>query len=45
MNDLKKENEILKKKIRILWIHLLSDECCLSEGKIRKIRKELEGVE
>ena len=39
---LQEENEQLQKKIRVLSAHLLSDECCLTDSQIRKIRKELE---
>lgn len=31
----------LERKLRICSAHLLSDECCLTEGQIRKIIKEM----
>jgi len=32
----------LERKLQICSAHLLSDECCLTDGQIRKIIKEME---
>jgi len=33
----------LERKLRITSAHLLSDECALTDGQLRKIMKELDG--
>lgn len=45
INLLMKQQVIIKdleRKLQICSAHLLSDECCLTDGQIRKIIKEME---
>ena len=40
--QLRKENKELERKLRITSAHLLSDECALTDGQLRKIMKEMD---